>query len=188
MTSAFDDAAHLLDPLGVVRGRDRALDEREVVRPLDDAARRLAEVGELDRARDREQLVLEVEQRELAAVAGGELPDGELRLGGHSSRTSIQRRDLRVGVDGAVAADQRRAELAVAAEADAAVHVALHREVDPLRRRRRARAARRSVVRIMISGPADERRHALGAERRALDELRDEADRARPSPPRPRRP
>ena len=81
-------APDLLDPLGVVRRRDRALDEREVVRPVRHRARRLAEVGDVDRAGERQQLVLEVEQRELAAVAGGELPDGELRFA-HNSRTSM---------------------------------------------------------------------------------------------------
>ena len=86
------------------------------------ALRRLEEIGDLDLARERQQLVLAVEQRELAAVAGGELPDGELRLA--ASRSQLphrqQRLELVVAVDGAVAADQRRAELAVAAVADAA--------------------------------------------------------------------
>ncbi len=59
--------------------------------PLAVVARRLEEVRDLDLAGEREQLVLAVEQRELAAVAGGELPDGERRLAGlaHSSLTAI---------------------------------------------------------------------------------------------------
>ena len=81
------DAAHLLDPLRVVRRRDRALDDGEVVRPFDLGARRLEEGGDLHLAGDRQQLVLAVEQRQLAAVAGGELPDGELRPAVHSART-----------------------------------------------------------------------------------------------------
>ncbi len=86
--------ANLVDPLDVVRRRHRSLDERDVVRAGELGARRLGEVGDLERAGDREQLVLAVEQGELAAVAGGELPHGELRFrgdGAHSSRTSISR-------------------------------------------------------------------------------------------------
>ena len=55
-------AAHLPDALGVMRRGDRPLDQRQVVGPLDDGARRLGEVGDLDRAGDREQLVLAIEQ------------------------------------------------------------------------------------------------------------------------------
>ena len=92
--------------------------------PVDRRARRLEEVGDLDLAGEREQLVLAVEQRQLAAVAGRELPDGELRLALRSISQlphRQQRRELVVAVDGAVPADQRRAELAVAAVADAAL-------------------------------------------------------------------
>src|SRR5262249_14472443 len=81
--------ADLLDPRDVVGRRHRSFDERDVVRPLDLGTRRLREVGDLDRICDREQLALAVEQRQLAAVAGREFPDGEGRL--HSSRTSISR-------------------------------------------------------------------------------------------------
>ena len=82
-----------LDPLRVVGGRDRALDEGQVVGPLHDLARGLEEVGDLDLARHRQELVLAVEERELAAVAGGELEDGERRLGRprHTSRMPKKR-------------------------------------------------------------------------------------------------
>src|SRR5581483_5588892 len=80
--------ANLPDPRRVVLRRHRALDERHVVGALGGSAPSLEEVGDLDLARDGEQLVLAVEQRELAAVAGGELPDRERGLR-HSSRTSI---------------------------------------------------------------------------------------------------
>ena len=72
---------------------------------------------------------------------------------GHSSRTPIRSADLVVAIDRAVAADQRRAELAVAAVAEPAAHVALHRDVDPLGAARRARASARAAKCIMISGP-----------------------------------
>ncbi len=76
-----------MDSLGVMGRGDRALDDRDVVGPLDRCARRLEEVRDLNRFRDGEQLVLAVEQAELAAVAGGELPHGERRSGrgAHSS-------------------------------------------------------------------------------------------------------
>ena len=93
VTSAFD--ARRTSRIRSVScvGGDRALDEREVVRALRRGAGRLEEVGDLDLAGQREQLVLAVEQRELAAVARGELPHGERRLrgGAHSSCTAISR-------------------------------------------------------------------------------------------------
>ena len=67
--------AHHLDALSVVRSSDRALDQRQIVGSLDERARRLGKVGDLDRGAERQQLVLAIEQRELAAVTGGELPD-----------------------------------------------------------------------------------------------------------------
>ena len=79
VTRRRDSVAHAPDALGVLGGGDRALHEREVVGPVVHPAARLEEVGDLHRAGEREQLVLEVEQAELAAVAGGELPDRELR-------------------------------------------------------------------------------------------------------------
>ncbi len=81
-------APHLPDPLGVVRRRDRALDERQVVGAFDRCARCFEEVRDLDLAGKRKELVLAVEQRELAAVARGELPDCQLRFAAHSSLTA----------------------------------------------------------------------------------------------------
>ena len=87
------NASHLLDPLAVFFGRDRSLHQREVVGTADGRAGGLGEVGDLDLAGQRQKLVLAIEQRELAAIAGGELPDGKLRLparrGLHSSRTPM---------------------------------------------------------------------------------------------------
>src|SRR5271166_2033747 len=71
---------HRMQTLGIVRRGDRAFHQRYVVRATYHATRRLREVGDVDRAGDRQQFVLAVEQRKLAAVAGGELPDGELRF------------------------------------------------------------------------------------------------------------
>ena len=72
-------AAYLVDPLGIGVGGYRALDERDIVGALDDRAGGLWEVGDLHFPRQWDELVLAVEQGELAAVAGRELPDGQLR-------------------------------------------------------------------------------------------------------------
>ena len=69
------DRPHLPDALDVVRRRHRALDEGQVEGPRPSRPARLEEVGDLDGAGHRQQLVLAVEQGELAAVARGELPD-----------------------------------------------------------------------------------------------------------------
>src|SRR5690242_450746 len=61
-----------------MRRRDRPLDERHVVRPLEHARRGLCEIGDLHGAGERQELVLAIEQRELATVAGGEFEDREL--------------------------------------------------------------------------------------------------------------
>ena len=86
-------ATDLMNALGIVRRRDRAFDERQVVWPAHHGARRLDEVRDFDLARDGQQLVFAIEQRELAAVARGELPHGQLRFAFrfHSSRMASQR-------------------------------------------------------------------------------------------------
>jgi hypothetical protein len=66
---------HLPDPCGVLGRGDGPFDERQVVRSIDDRRGSLPEVGDLDRVRYGEELVLAVEHRELTAVAGGEFPD-----------------------------------------------------------------------------------------------------------------
>src|SRR5450759_1198194 len=67
--------AHLLDPFDLLGRRDRALDERYVVGAGDLGASGLHEVGDLNTAEQREQLVLAVQERELTAIAGRKLPD-----------------------------------------------------------------------------------------------------------------
>ncbi len=71
---------HRVQTFGIVRRGDGAFDQRHVIGAAHDAARGFGEIGDVDRSGDRQQLVLAVEQRKLAAVAGGELPDGELGL------------------------------------------------------------------------------------------------------------
>ena len=139
VTSRRDIAADPLDPLDVLRCGHRALDQRHVVRALDDRSGGLREVGDLDLAGQREQLVLAVQQGQLAAVAGGELPDRQLGPGRARSSGSITAPCTSSGTARPVVAEHRAvdaqevlAQLAVAAQADAALHVALHRQPQPL--------------------------------------------------------
>ena len=59
--------------------RHRALDERDVVRARQIGARRLGEMRDVHLSGQGQQLVLQVEDDELAAVAGRQLPHGERR-------------------------------------------------------------------------------------------------------------
>ena len=74
-------AADPVDALGVMGGGDRALDQGDVVGSLGGGAGGLQEVGDLDAAGERQQFVLAIQQRELAAVARGELPYRQLGFG-----------------------------------------------------------------------------------------------------------
>ncbi len=77
-------ASNLLDARRVVLRRDRPFHQGEIVRAPDGGPGGLQEVGDLHLLCDGEELVLAVKDRELAAVARGELPDGELGLAGAS--------------------------------------------------------------------------------------------------------
>ena len=68
-------AADVLNSFDVCSGGDRALNEREVVGAGYPRAACFDEVGDLDPAGDRQQLVLAIQQRQLAAVARSKLPD-----------------------------------------------------------------------------------------------------------------
>ena len=70
-------AADLLDAAGVVVGGDGAFDQADVVGALQHGPAGFGEVGDVDGAGDAEEFVLGVEEAELAAVAGGELEDGD---------------------------------------------------------------------------------------------------------------
>ena len=101
--------------------------------PRDDRAGRLGEGRDLHLLGQRQQLVLAVQQGQLASVAGGELPHREA-WASHSSSTSRSGRRHVVTDHRTVPAQQQRAELAVPAPADAALHVALQRHPDVGRR------------------------------------------------------
>ena len=137
VTSFFDESAHLLDPLRVVRGRDRALDEREVVRALALVARlasRKYAISTSPASASSSSSQSSSESWQPSQEANFQTASFGFRAPAHSSRTAISCSHLVVAVDRPVAADQRRAELAVAAVAEPAAHVALHRDVDPLGR------------------------------------------------------
>ena len=180
--AAVDCAAHLADPLRVVLGRDRSLDERQVVRALHRRAAAPRGSSDLDLAGEREQLVLAVEQGELAAVTRGELPDGERRLARPLTAPSppAAAPARRTGVDRAVAADDRRAELAVAAVAERALHVPLQRDVRSASGTPRSSSASRREAHHDL-GPADEGVRRRRVEPGAGDQLGHDADLAVPA-------
>src|SRR6478735_6258898 len=70
-----------LDPFDLPRCGHRALNERHVVRALDNRSGGLREIGDLDGAGQRNQFVLAVQQGQLAAVTRGELPYREFGPG-----------------------------------------------------------------------------------------------------------
>ena len=63
------EATNLANALDVVGRGDRTLDDREVVRPGEHSARSLEEIGDLNLPGHGQQLVLAVQQGELAPVA-----------------------------------------------------------------------------------------------------------------------
>src|SRR5271166_4523443 len=76
----FRGATNAVDALGVVRRGDGALDQGNIVGALDYSAGSFGKVGDFNGVGDSKQFVFAVEEAELASVAGGELPDGELGL------------------------------------------------------------------------------------------------------------
>ena len=130
--------ADLVDPLGVVRGRDRALDERDVVRarrprpssPRGSTRARARSAIASSSSSQSSSVSWQPSQEENFQTASFGFVATALTAPAPPSARSISS----VAEHGAVAADQRRAELAVAAVADAAAHVALHRDVDALLR------------------------------------------------------
>ena len=135
---------------------DRALDQREVIGALD---RRRASPPGSRRPRSApasdEQLVLAVEQ----ARAGSRRRRRTSRprawawlAPSHSSRTPRRVRIRSSGKTGP-SLQTNRAELAVAAVADGALHVALHRDVDALGGHARGPRVPRTAKRIITSGP-----------------------------------
>ncbi len=72
-------AAQLGDLARLLGRADRALDEEDVERTRRSPRGRLGELDDVDPIGDRQEVVLEVEQRQLASVAGGELDDADAR-------------------------------------------------------------------------------------------------------------
>ena len=72
-------ATDLMDPLRIVWGGDGAFDQCQVVRSLDHLARCLRKVGDVHHAGDIEQMVLDIEDAQLATVTRRKLVDRQFR-------------------------------------------------------------------------------------------------------------
>ena len=79
-------AAQAEQLLELLLGADRALDEQDVERAGRAARGRLGKLDDVEPLGDREELVLEVEDGQLAAVARGELDDADARAGAAADR------------------------------------------------------------------------------------------------------
>ena len=168
---------------------DGALDEDDVVRPGGAMVRRLGELDKIEPPEDVEQVVLEVEQRQLAPVAGRHLHDPEARPGRER------------GTNGAASSQplptEGRAELGEREDRSIPAHERLARAGSGRTGRRRtpcaARASRRSarrpcprsrrtstVASIIRSGP-QMKAVAVGAVPvRAVEQLGHDADPSQP--------
>ena len=148
VTSLPRDPPDLADPLHLLGRRDRALDDRDVVGALD---RRRASPRGSARSRSRPGAAsssssrLRIESWQPSQEVNFQTASFGLALRrairAPGSRTT--RSASRPAEHGPVAADERRPPLAVAAVADRAAHVALHRERRSARPAARARAAPR---------------------------------------------
>ncbi len=79
-----------MNPLFLLRCRNTALDQSDIVRGRKDLTSGLQEVSDLDDAHKVQQLVFQVQQLQLTAVAAGEFKDGQLRLGDGRRRATVQ--------------------------------------------------------------------------------------------------
>ena len=73
------EATHAKDALGIGGRRDRAFDQREIVRSSHHPPRRLGEISDVECPGDAKELVLAVKKAQLAAVARGEFPHCQAR-------------------------------------------------------------------------------------------------------------
>ena len=131
-------AAQADDFVDLLGRADRALHEKHVEWALRPARRGLRELDDIEAFSDRQQLILEVEQRQLAAVAGGELDYSdasaaarwECRWVPSQTLDPECRAELGEREDWSVLAHEQAAKLAVTAQPDAAVHVPFERHKD----------------------------------------------------------
>ena len=75
------ETTHAQDAFGIGGRRNRAFDQREIVRSAHHPPRRFREIGDVELLGDGEQFVLAIEQAQLAAVAGSEFPHCQARAG-----------------------------------------------------------------------------------------------------------
>ncbi len=71
------DPADFLNASGVMGCGDGAFHQRNLIAALGHVARGFREIGDLHQSGDGQQIILTIQQAKLAAVAGGELPDGQ---------------------------------------------------------------------------------------------------------------
>ena len=175
--------------------RDRALHQRDVVRPLDHGPGGLGEVGDLDLTGQRDQLVLAVEQGQLAAVARGELPHRELRAavrraggsrvavgGGHGSQLRSRHEGFEPVVGQHRAVHAQEAARGAGSDRTAPRRTSCCAPWTAARRSRgtpRSTEGRRGVPHHHL-GTADQGQGARRVELGPLDELGDQPDAAPP--------
>ena len=182
------------DLLGLLLGADRALDEQDVERAGGATRGRLGELDDVEPLGDGEQLVLEVEERQLAAVARGELDDADARPVRRAARVDGGRRPVAITgppvpnagtelgqrEDRAVTADEERPELAVAAQRRRRIPCAA-RGSPRCARGRTPRSPRTSAVACIIrSGPHMKAVTSGAVPGGLVEQLGDDADAAEP--------
>src|SRR5208337_4402825 len=122
----FGVPAYLFNEFGIVGGGDGAVHQGQVVGALAHGPGGLDEKGQFHLVGDGQQLVFAVQERQLAAVAGGEFPDRKpgLFFQGHESDLPPLEpvHDRIVAKDRTVLADEEGPPLAVPAQAQAAFH------------------------------------------------------------------
>ena len=176
-----------------VGGGDRALDQRHVVGAVDRGPRHLGEVGDAHGPGQGQQLVLAVEQAQLAAVARGELPHGQ---GGPVRRPAVvahrSRSVSRWATSRRRGGPGRRGTAGTARAGSGRTRPTPHCMLRSSDTRMRVgvdapcRSRARAVKRIMISGPQT-RAVAVGRVEAGLGQQRGDQARRGPSSPGPPR-
>ena len=88
------NSPHILNPLCIVRCRDRSFNQRDVVRAGFHATAGLREIRNLHGTCDRQQFILTVQQRQLAPIAGRELKHGKSRTRSYGDRRVFRSRRI----------------------------------------------------------------------------------------------
>ena len=181
----------LLDAVLFFGRGDAPFHQADVVGRRQFAAAGFEEIGDLDGPHQIQQLVLQVQQLQLAAVATGELVDRQFRLAGSVRFETVASAcwapswlDLLLAEDvrhlgeaehRPVLAHELRSVLAMAAAPEAAVHVAFQADVDVVRRHVQLQEVPGRHV-IEHLRPADQHDRSLGIHLDAPQQAGDHAD------------